>query len=361
VNLGVRVDDIVTASIDLPLAAYPDAERASAFFEALSERVAAVPGVERVGLSQDVPLGGAGGENLRVPGRDGQILVGFKRIDAGYFSTLDIPVIAGRGFRPDDRAGSPRVIVINQELARQLAGRFDLTTPVGARVTLASPHYDGGTGRVEDEIVGVIQDERISRDLRSPRQPAAYVVLGQIPQRQIKLIVRVVDLARVMPGVREAVRRLDPQLALARIETMEQIKTRSLAGDAQPTWLIGAFAVIAALLAALGLYGILSHAVSQRRQELAIRIALGARPSAVVKEVLGRAMLVIGVGLAVGSAGAVSLSRVLQSMLFEISPLDPIAFAVAALVMTAVGLAAAWIPAARATKVDAMTAMRSDG
>jgi predicted permease len=360
VDLGVRVDGIVTASIDLPLAAYPDAERAAAFFESLSQRVAALPGVERVGLSQDVPLGGAGGENLRIPGREGQILVGFKRVDAGYFATLDIPVVAGRGFRPDDRAGSPRVIVINQELARQLASRFELANPVGARVTLASPRYDGGTGRVEDEIVGVIQDERISRDLRSPRQPAAYVVLGQIPQRQIKLIVRVADLARMMPGVRETVRQLDPQLALARIETMEQIKRRSLAGAAQPTSLIGAFAVIAALLAALGLYGILSHAVSQRRQELAIRIALGARPSAVLRDVLGRAILVIGAGLAIGSAGAASLSRVLRSMLFEVSPLDPIAFAVAALFMAIVSLAAAWIPAARATKVDAMAAMRSD-
>jgi putative ABC transport system permease protein len=317
-----------------------------------------VPGVERVGLSQDVPLGGAGGENLRVPGREGQILVGFKRVDAGYFETLDIPLLSGRGFRPEDRDGAQRVIVVNQELARQLASRYEVTNPVGARVTLASPHYDGGTGRVEDVIVGVIQDERISRDLRSARQPAAYVALAQIPQRQIKLIVRVADLARVMPGVREAVRQLDPQLALARIETMEQIKTRSLAGATQPTWLIGAFAVIAALLAALGLYGILSHAVSQRRQEIAIRVALGAGPSRVLRDVLRRALVVIGIGLAFGTVGALSLARVLRSLLFNVSPLDPVAFAAAALVMTAVGLAAAWIPASRATKVDAMTAMR---
>lgn len=360
VDIGVRVDRVVTASIDLPLAAYPDAERAAAFYAALAERVGSVPGVERVGLSQDVPLGGAGGENLRVPGREGQMLVGFKRVDAGYFETLDIPVLAGRGLRPEDREGAPRVIVINQELSRQLASRYDVTNPVGAKVTLASPHYDGGTGRVEDLIVGVIQDERISRDLRSARQPAAYVSLAQIPQRQIKLIVRVADLAHVMPGVREAVRQLDPQLALARIETMEQIKTRSLAGATQPTWLIGAFALVAALLAALGLYGILSHTVSQRRQEIAIRVALGAGPSRVLGDVLRRAIVVIGIGLTIGTVGALSLARVLRSLLFNVSPLDPIAFASAALVMAAIGLLAAWIPAARATRVDAMTAMRTD-
>ena len=154
-----------------------------------------------------LPLGGAGGENLRVPGREGQILVGFKRVDAGYFETLDIPVLAGRGFRPEDREGAQRVIVVNRELARQLASRYELTNPVGARVTLASPHYDGGTGRVEDIIVGVIQDER-SRATSVRAAARAYVALAQIPQRQIKLIVRVADLARVMPGVREAVRQL---------------------------------------------------------------------------------------------------------------------------------------------------------
>ena len=238
-----------------------------------------MPGVERVGLSQDVPLGGAGGENLRVAGRDGQILVGFKRVDPGYFASLDIPILAGRGFRADDRSSGVRVIVINQELARQLAGRFDLANPIGATVNLAAPGYDAGSARVEDLIVGVIQDERISRDLRTPRQPAAYVPLAQVPRRQLKLIVRAADPALVMTGVREAIRQLDPRLALARIETMEDIKARSLAGAAQPTWLIGAFAAVAALLAALGLYGILSHAVSQRRQEIAIRIALGAGPS----------------------------------------------------------------------------------
>jgi putative ABC transport system permease protein len=361
VDIGVRVDRIVTASIDLPLASYPDPTRAAVFFEALVERVAAVPGVESVGLSQDVPLGGAGGENLRVPGREGQILVGFKRVDAGYFGTLDIPILSGRGFRGDDRAGAARVIVINEELARQLASRFGVSDPVGARVNLAAPGYDGGSARVDDTIVGVIQDERISRDLRTPRQPAAYVPLAQVPRRQLKLIVRVVDLARVMPGVREAVRHVDAHLALARIETMADIKARSLASDTQPTWLIGAFAAIAALLAALGLYGILSHAVSQRRQEIAIRIALGAGPTTLVREVMGSALGVILVGLGIGAVGAVSIARVLRSLLFNVSPLDPVAFAAAAVVMTAVGLLAAWIPASRATRVDAMTAMRGDG
>jgi predicted permease len=357
----VRVDRIVTASIDLPLAAYPTPGRAAAFYDTLAARVRAVPGVERIGLSQDVPLGGAGGENMRVPGLDGQILVGFKRVDAGYFPALDIPMVAGRGFREEDRATAPRVIVINQELARQLAGRFGLTNPIGATVTLAAPGYDAGSIRVEDQIVGIIQDERISRNLRAPRQPAAYVPLAQVPRRQLKLIVRASDPALVMAGVRDTVRQLDSRLALAQIETMEDIKARSLAGASQPTWLIGAFAIVAALLAALGLYGILSHAVSQRRQEIAIRMALGAGPSTVLSQVLRSAFAVIATGLVIGGLGAVALTRVIRSLLFEISPIDPAAFAIATIAMAIIGLAAAWIPATRATRVDAITAMRSEG
>ena len=185
--------------------------------------------------------------------------------------------------------------------------------------------------------------------------------LLQSPRREIKLVVRTHgDPASVMPGVREAVKELDPHLPLGDVRTMAQVKQLTLAGRTEPTWVIGTFAVIAALLAALGLYGVLSHAVNQRRREIGIRMALGARARDVLSQVLRNALTMILVGLVAGLAGAVALTRVVKGLLFEVSALDPLAFTVAAVGMTAIGLLAALIPASRAARVDPVTALRSE-
>jgi putative ABC transport system permease protein len=164
-----------------------------------------------------------------------------------------------------------------------------------------------------------------------------------------------------MSGIREAVRQIDPHLPLGEVRTMEQVKERSILWAKQPTWVIGAFAGVAALMAALGLYGVLAHAVTEQRREIGIRMALGARPADVVSHTLRSALSLLVVGLAVGLAGAFALTRVLKGLLFEVSALDPVALALACVLMTLVGILAAWIPASRAARVDPMTVLRDEG
>jgi hypothetical protein len=214
---------------------------------------------------------------------------------------------------------------------------------------------------VSAQIVGVIRNERTG-GLHAPIEPVVYVPIEQVPRQDIHLAIRTRSEPLVaMPGIREAVRQVDPHLALGEVRTMEQLKEQSMLWEKQPTWVVGAFAGVAALLAALGLYGVLAHAVTQQRREIGIRMALGARPGDVVAHTLRSALSMLMVGLGVGLAGAFALTRALKSLLFEVSALDPSALAVACLSMTLVGIVAALIPASRAAAVDPMAALREEG
>ena len=363
VDVGVRIDHIVALSTDLPAASYPTRESAAAFYQAVIERIQAVPGVERATLADDAPLEGAGGENLRLRGSNDRVLVRYKRVAPGYFSTLDAPLIAGREFSDTDRMGSVPVTVISQELARALADRFGIKDPIGQIVRLPSLGYDDADKYVDMQVVGVIRGERVQRNLRLPLEPVAYVPLLQAPRREVNLIVRTnTDSSAVLPSIREAIRLTDSRLAISSVRTMADIRRqRSLTGTAEPARVIGAFAAVAALLAGLGLYGVLAQTVLQQRREIGIRLALGASARTVLAHVLRRAGVMVAIGLAAGLAGALGLTRVLATLLFEVSPLDPLVLASAAAVMALVGLVAAALPARRAARVDPMTALRSEG
>jgi predicted permease len=363
VDLGVRVDRVVTMSTDLPGAAYPTPESAINFYRSVLERIEALPGVDRASLADDAPLEGAGGEHLRLRGKDDRVLVRYKRVAPGYFGTLEIPVTAGREFTPADRRGTAPVTVISQELARALADRFGITDPIGQVVSLPSLGYDDGGTRVDMQIVGVIRGERVQRNLRAAMEPVAYVPLTQAPRREVNLIVRTKGApADSVPAIRDAIKQSDPRLAVSRVRTMEQIRRqRSLSGTTEPAWLIGTFAVIAALLAGLGLYGVLAHTVMQQRREIGIRMALGASGGEILSHVLTGAGLMVAAGLAGGLAGALALTRILTALLFGVSALDPAVLLSAAGLMALVGLAAAALPAIRAARVDPATVLRSEG
>jgi putative ABC transport system permease protein len=207
----------------------------------------------------------------------------------------------------------------------------------------------------------VIRDERVG-SLQDPPTPVVYVPLTQVPRPEVKLIVRTRgEPARAIKDIQEAVRQVDPNLALGDIRTMEQVRERSLSGTKQPAWVVGAFAGVAALLAALGLYGVLSHLVTQQRREIGIRMALGARPRDVLALVLGSAWSMVAVGRALGLLGAFAITKGIRGVLFEVSPLDPAAFGLACVSMVVIALGAGLVPAGRAARVDPVDVLRDEG
>ena len=363
VDAGVRIDHVITMSTDLPSTAYPTRESAAAFYIAVVERVRSAPGIEQASVSIGLPLQGVQwGEFINVAGGKERLLVRVKMVDPWYFATLGIPVESGRGIEGHDRAGAPPVMVINQETARHLSSKFEMANPVGRTVGTALPGYGPiPESVVSAQIVGVIRNERTG-GLHAPIEPVVYVPLAQFPRQDISLVVRTrSEPLAAMPGIREAVRQVDPHLPLGEVRTMEQVKEQSMLWATQPTWVVGVFAGLAALMAALGLYGVLAHAVTQQRREIGIRMALGARPGDVVSHTLHSALSMLVVGLAAGLAGAFALTRVLKSLLFEVSALDPAALALACVLMILVGILAAAIPASRAAGVDPMTVLRDEG
>ena len=250
-------------SADLPSTAYPAPESAARFYEAVVRRLRAVPGVDQASVSLDLPLQGVRwGEWISLAGVKEALLVRVKMVDPWYFATLQIPVEFGRGIEDRDRAGAPPVMVINQEAARHLSSRFDMANPVGRAAGIHLPGYGPiPESLVNVQIVGVIRNERTG-GLQAPVDPVAYVPLAQFPRQDISLVVRTrSEPLAAMSGIREAVRQVDAHLPLGEVRTMEQVKERSMLWAKQPTWVVGAFAGVAALMAALGLYGVLAAAV----------------------------------------------------------------------------------------------------
>jgi putative ABC transport system permease protein len=316
-----------------------------------------------VGISTQLPLQWiSNGEAIELPGIEPLVRVRFKRVDPGYFQTLGIPVLAGRGIASRDRGGTPRVIVVNQALAARLAEVAGMKDPVGKVVRVSYPTYIEKKEFIpEVEIAGVIRSERVASP-GDPDPPVVYAPLAQAPASRIRIIVRSrAGAAVVMPAIREAIRDIDPKLPLGDVATLEQVREHTLSGASRPAWVIGAFAAIAVLLAAIGLYGVLSQAVTQQRREIGIRMALGARPSDVLSHVLRNALRMVVVGLVLGLAATFALTRVMKSLLFEVSPLDPVALTAACLSMTLIGLVAGFLPASRAARIDPVTTLRDEG
>jgi len=363
VDAGVRVENLITARTELPVAAYPTAESAVRFSQAVVERLQASAVVEHAAVASDVPLEGVvETEIFLTPHYDHHYNVSLKHVDENYFRTLGIPVVSGRGFGERDRKGAPRVIVVNQALATMLSEVLGGGASVGRIVHISVGDYVRTGAELADvEVVGVIRNERVA-SLQDPERPVAYAPMAQQPIRWIKLLVRTRgDLSAAMRDVRGAVRQLDPRLPLSAMRTMAEVKERSLTGTTQSTWAIGVFAGVAALLAAFGLYGVLAQTVTQQRREIGIRMALGAPSGGIVAGVVRSAAAMVAVGLGVGFGAAVAVTRLMRSLLFQVSPLDPVVFAAAAVSMMLVGLLAVFLPARRAARVDPVATLRDEG
>jgi putative ABC transport system permease protein len=327
-----------------------------ALVEQVLERLRSTPGVRAAAASFTAPLAGAPNRGIRIegepdPGPGLSRTSDFQVVTPDYFRTLGMTVIRGRGFTAADRGDSPAVIVVNQTFVdRYLAGR----DAIGRAVLF------GGSAR--HEIVGIVNDARY-RDVEQPADPTFYVPLAQNNERWPFLSFTVLsegEHAPMAPALREAVRAADPNLPIARIRSYDEILRTALAPRRFNTWLVGMFAGVALLLAAVGTYGVLAYAVAARTREIGVRAALGASPRELVRLVMREGVFVTLCASAVGIAGGLAAAGLLRGMLFEVGPRDPSVFGAVAALLTTVGLVATWLPARRATMVDPTTALRAE-
>jgi predicted permease len=295
--------------------------------------------------------------NFEIEGQpEPTLMAGTPKIDAGYFSTMGIPVLAGREFTAQDTAAAPKVAILSERIVRECF-------PGGPREALGRRVRVSVIDRGEWlTVVGVVADIR-QRSLAQDVQPMIYAPFQQDRSgflRFVSFVARTATPASVVEGVRAEIRRVAPDLPIQSTVTMDEAVAASVAQPRFRMVLLALFAVSATLIATCGLYGLMAYAVTQRRREIGVRMALGAGRRDVLRLVLTRALRIVVTGLVVGLAGAAGVTRVLQTFLFGVTPTDPIVFTIVTLLLLAVGLMAAWLPARRATRIDPWAALRAE-
>ena len=354
VPVGFDPEGLLTMRVNLP-PKYGTAEAVRAFQRQLLDALQAEPGISSAALINQGPLmGGGNNGDLHVSGRPLDAgsrgpAVAIRTVSAGYFSTMHVPLVRGRWFDPTDRAGSPQVVVINRVLADSVFAGSD---PVGQRVS-----FQFAPG--EWQIVGIVDNERLN-DLDGPLLPVLYFTAEQDSSGSYMVVVRSVDTALAAATARRVVSRLDPDLPVFGVKTLEAMAAESSAVFLRRAmlWMLGIFATASVLLAAIGLYGVLAQSVADRTREIGVRVALGASRAGIVRLVMRRALAATGTGAALGVLGTLAASKWLSALLFGVSPRDPMTIAAATVLLGAVALAACVIPTRRALNVDPASAVR---
>ena len=359
VDPGFDPSNGITFTIGLPDAVYDTDPKRVAFHARLREELNALPGVAGSALALSVPPTSmhfnlsfkVAGRPPLPPGESPTLEV--RLADAQYFGLMGIPVTRGRGFADSDRAGAPRVVVITESAARR---HFANEDPIGREIELGWGRPDGS--RVGGRVIGVVADVK-SHGLDEDVPPQIYVAMAQVPQNSTAVVLRTQSAPEpLLPSVRAALARVDPGLPIIRLETLEEHVSRSVSERRFYMLLVAAFAAVALVLAAIGIFGVLSYLVSQRTREIGIRVALGASRGSVVTMVLRQAMTSATLGVGLGLVAAYGLSRFLTAMLFELKATDPLTFAAVGAMLLGVALVAAWLPARRAVRVDPTVALR---
>jgi putative ABC transport system permease protein len=355
VEPGFDPRGVLSLDIVLPEAPYGDTASVARFYRQYLESLAAQPGVISAGAVMLPPLtrGGFGG-SFSIMGRaeSDDYNVQVRPATPGYFETLRIPLRRGRLFTSADREGAPGVAVISDETARRFWPGED---PVGKRIRI---HVSIGHRETEREIVGVVGDVKI-RALDANPPPVAYVPHAQYVSDQMTVFVRAAgDPLALLPMARSQLAALDREIAPTRVQQATQLIASSVAEPRFRMLLLGLFAALAMALAAVGLYGVMAFSVSQRRNELGLRMALGADSSDVLGLVLRQGLLPVGIGIALGLAGATALTQLMSGLLYEVSAFDPLTLAGVSVLLALVASAACYIPARRATTMDPLTAIR---
>ena len=356
---GLDPAGVVTFEVSLPRRDYRELDQRLAFFHELERRIAGLPGAQYVGLAAFLPIRSVQpstafsivGEPPPAPGQSPITQV--NEVDGTYFSALGIPVVQGRSFSSADRMGSARVLLVNRTLARMLGGE---RAALGRQLKVAWREPDSAF-----TIVGVVGDVRTER-LDAAPEPVVYLAVSQTAADALTLVVRASGDPRALSALlRAQVTALDRGLPVLELRTMAERLHASLANRRYPMALLTLLGGIALALAAVGLYGVLAYSVAQRQRELGVRRAIGASDSAVLRLVVGNGVRLIALGLLLGLAGAIGTTRFLGTLLFQVSPTDPLILAGTGLVVLVVALVASWIPARRAARVDPIIALRGEG
>jgi putative ABC transport system permease protein len=357
-TLGFDEQGILSVRVSLPFEAYPKRPPRFAFYDALAARIRAMPGVETVGSAQGIPFRGWNVQaGLMIEGQPAgpsapEPEAHYQYVTPDFFPALGVPLLRGRALTAADRDSMAPVAVINEEFARSWLPGAD---PVGKRLRFG----DAQSGEPWITVVGVVRDFR-HYTLPAPMGPAVYLPYASLPLLSQTLVIRtsLPDPLVLVPSVRAAIRELDPNVAAYEVQTMDEVVSRSLWRQRFQGEVLGAFALLALILTAVGIYGVISYAVAQRTRELGVRIALGATGRDVLGLILGHGTRLVLAGVAIGIVAALGLAQIVASLLHGVGPTDPVTFVAVSATLAAVAVAACYVPARRATKVDPLVAMR---
>jgi predicted permease len=356
---GFNPDGLLTFQLSLPRSAYPKGDDTLRAYQRIIEEVSAVPGVRAAGAVNMLPLVNYGfNTNFNIVGRpafatgDRASVVELRSATPGYFAAMGMTVRRGRDIQATDIATSKQIVVINATMANQFWPSGD---PIGQRLSF------GPGAANEVEIVGVVSD---IRDFTLSTKPVIelYYPLAQGPSNGMGIVVRTElrEPGALLPDIRRRIAAIDPNLPIVKPQTMTAVVDAAAGGTRLSSTLTAVFALLAGVLASVGIYSLIAYSVAERTRELGIRIALGADRRAIVKLIVGEGLVMAAAGLATGAVGAWLLTGTLRTMLYEVSPLDPGVFAMTAIAVLAVTILASYVPARRALRVDPMVALRAD-
>jgi putative ABC transport system permease protein len=360
VDPGFRGESVLTFGIQLPDAAYDTEQKRVEFHDRLVERLEALPGARSAAVVSVIPLGNrASWQSFEVAGREpaehgNEPVLQVLAATPDYHRTLSIPLLAGRGLVPEDRSGAPRVAVLNESAVRRF---FPDANPIGARITFDDLAADSVTWW---EVVGVVGDVR-QMSLEEGENPAVYLPEAQVGESVVDVVVRTAVPPMALAGpVKQAVAALDPNVPVSGLRPLQDAVARSVSQPRFYMTLLSIFAAVALALATIGIFGVVRYAVAQRTREIGIRMALGADSRSVIRLVVGGALTLAGAGVGLGVLGALAGTRLLSSLLYGVSPTDPLTFVAVGALLFAAALLASLLPARRATRLDPNVALRAE-
>jgi predicted permease len=362
VDLGFQPAGVLTYGVTFPSAKFRETAQLPAFYQSLIERSRALPGVKAAALSADLPMGASNyfaysieGEPPRTPDAGAApVDVQPFNVSPGYFDVLRIPLRRGRLLQASDGPDAPRVAVINGEMARRAFGDRD---PIGHRITFGDPADSTTAWMTIVGVVGNVAQEGVT----AGAYPQLYQSIEQNAFRNVFVSLRTLrDPLSLASAVRNAVRSIDRDLVVNDIQPLDARVAQSIARPRLSVWLLGSFAAVALVLAAIGIYGVMAYTVAQRTREIGVRMALGADPVSVERLVVWQGMRPALIGVAVGLLGALMVSRLIASLLYGVSALDPVTFALVPLFLATIALVATYLPARRATRVSPTVALQSE-